>query len=263
MPREYHDGRQDGLIPVVSLNPDEIHSFSDLLQAMGRTSFGGRRLGEAFDVMKEMVLDPDCYVVATFSGACPPRASDIGCRGEGAGRERVVANGLVCHPVETPMDETRGNRPRLQRVDRMHALQGESEGQRFRTLCKGLQPRARHPGDGSQFKQRGAGRLRDPSANPQGRGSLFGVSHSGTGAHACGELSRRRGSQKRIPEKRACLYTRLYGFRIGAGRFDLGDPRRTPGPAPLRPKKQTQDKSAGVHVARSRLQSLSGSQQLH
>ena len=69
MPREYHDGRQDGLIPVVSLNPDEIHSFSDLLQAMGRTSFGGRRLGEAFDVMKEMVLDPDCYVVATFSGA--------------------------------------------------------------------------------------------------------------------------------------------------------------------------------------------------
>ena len=69
MPREYHDGRQDGLIPVVSLNPDEIHSFSDLMQAMGRTSFGGRRLGEAFDVMKEMVLDPDCYVVATFSGA--------------------------------------------------------------------------------------------------------------------------------------------------------------------------------------------------
>jgi len=36
---------------------------------MGRTSFGGRRLGEAFEVMKEMILDPDCYVVGTFSGA--------------------------------------------------------------------------------------------------------------------------------------------------------------------------------------------------
>ena len=36
---------------------------------MGSTSFGGRRLGEAFAIMKEMILDPDCYVVATFSGA--------------------------------------------------------------------------------------------------------------------------------------------------------------------------------------------------
>ena len=69
MRRRFHDGREDGLEPVVSLNPDEIHSFSDLLEAMGRTSFGGRRLGEAFEVMKQMILDPDCTVVATFSGA--------------------------------------------------------------------------------------------------------------------------------------------------------------------------------------------------
>ena len=69
MRRKLHDGRQDGLVPVASLNPDTIHSFSDLLDSMGRTSFGGRRLGEAFDVLKEMIQDPDCYVVATFSGA--------------------------------------------------------------------------------------------------------------------------------------------------------------------------------------------------
>ena len=69
MRRKLHDGRRDGLVPVASLNPDTIHSFSDLLDSMGRTSFGGRRLGEAFDVLKEMILDPDCYVVATFSGA--------------------------------------------------------------------------------------------------------------------------------------------------------------------------------------------------
>jgi len=69
MRRRLHDGRRDGLVSVISLNPDGIHSFSDLLEAMGRTSFGGRRLGEAFEVMKAMILDPDCYVVATVSGA--------------------------------------------------------------------------------------------------------------------------------------------------------------------------------------------------
>jgi len=69
MHRKLHDGRQDGLTPVESLNPDKIGTFSELLEAMGRTSFGGRRLGEAFDVLKEMIGDPDCYVVATFSGA--------------------------------------------------------------------------------------------------------------------------------------------------------------------------------------------------
>jgi deoxyhypusine synthase len=69
MHRDLHDGRQDGLEPVESLNPDHIGTFSELLEAMGRTSFGGRRLGEAFEVLKEMIADPDCYVVATFSGA--------------------------------------------------------------------------------------------------------------------------------------------------------------------------------------------------
>lgn len=69
MRRRFHDARRDGLIPVLPLDPDRIRSFSDMLEAMGRTSFGGRRLGEAFEVMKEMVFDPECFVVATFSGA--------------------------------------------------------------------------------------------------------------------------------------------------------------------------------------------------
>jgi deoxyhypusine synthase len=69
MRRKLHDGREDGLVALASLNPDRIKSFADLLEAMGDTSFGGRRLGEAFAIMKEMILDPDCYVVGTFSGA--------------------------------------------------------------------------------------------------------------------------------------------------------------------------------------------------
>jgi deoxyhypusine synthase len=69
MGRQFRDGRRDGLQPVQSLNPDEIRSFAALLEAMGRTSFGGRRLGEAFEVLKQMCFDRDCFVVGTFSGA--------------------------------------------------------------------------------------------------------------------------------------------------------------------------------------------------
>jgi deoxyhypusine synthase len=36
---------------------------------MRKTAFGGRQLGEAFDVMQAMAEDTDCLVVATLSGA--------------------------------------------------------------------------------------------------------------------------------------------------------------------------------------------------
>ena len=69
MPRELHDGRDDGLDPLESLNPADVRTFSDLLRAMRKTAFGGRQLGEAFEVMQAMHQDPDCLVVATLSGA--------------------------------------------------------------------------------------------------------------------------------------------------------------------------------------------------
>lgn len=67
--REYHDGAQDGLEALETLDPQEIRSFSDLLLAMRKTAFGGRRLGEAFDVLCAMIEDPECKVVLTLSGA--------------------------------------------------------------------------------------------------------------------------------------------------------------------------------------------------
>jgi len=67
--RHFHDGAEDGLEALQSLDPETIHSFSDLLRAMKKTSFGGRRLGEAFEILKTMVEDPDCTVVLTVSGA--------------------------------------------------------------------------------------------------------------------------------------------------------------------------------------------------
>ncbi len=69
MPRNLHDGREDGLEPLESLDPDRVRTFTDLLQAMGKTAFGGRQLGEAFEVMQAMVDDADCTVIATLSGA--------------------------------------------------------------------------------------------------------------------------------------------------------------------------------------------------
>ena len=69
MTRDFHDGADDGLEALEALDPARIHSFSDLLAAMKKTAFGGRRLGEAFEVLKTMIEDPECFVVMTLSGA--------------------------------------------------------------------------------------------------------------------------------------------------------------------------------------------------
>lgn len=67
--RTLHDGRQDGLMPLESLNLQGISSFSGLVRAMSKTAFGGRQLGMALDVFLEMARDQDCAVVMTLSGA--------------------------------------------------------------------------------------------------------------------------------------------------------------------------------------------------
>jgi len=67
--REFRDGAQDGLEALEPLDPDQIQSFDSLLTAMRKTAFGGRRLGEAYEVLWAMIEDPDCFVVLTLSGA--------------------------------------------------------------------------------------------------------------------------------------------------------------------------------------------------
>jgi deoxyhypusine synthase len=66
---DFHDGAQDGLTPLEPLDLSRVQDFDDLLRAMGKTAFGGRTLGEAADVLEEMVRDPEVMVVGTFSGA--------------------------------------------------------------------------------------------------------------------------------------------------------------------------------------------------
>ncbi|MGP0594186.1 deoxyhypusine synthase family protein [Nitrospira sp. T9] len=67
--RTFHDGESDGLEALEALDPETIESFSDLLSAMKKTAFGGRRLGDAFEILDKMVEDPDCTVILTLSGA--------------------------------------------------------------------------------------------------------------------------------------------------------------------------------------------------
>ena len=67
--REFRDGAQDGLEALEPLDPEKISSFDELLVAMRKTAFGGRRVDEAYEVLSAMIDDPDCTIVLTLSGA--------------------------------------------------------------------------------------------------------------------------------------------------------------------------------------------------
>ena len=67
--KQASDGSEFGLEPLQALDLSQVGGFSDLLTAMKSTAFGGRQLGEAADVLYDMVVDEDCFVVGTFSGA--------------------------------------------------------------------------------------------------------------------------------------------------------------------------------------------------
>jgi deoxyhypusine synthase len=65
----YGTGHDDGLEPLQPLDVAAAGSVDALVRAMGNTAFGGRRLGEAADVLEAMVRDTSCFKVVTISGA--------------------------------------------------------------------------------------------------------------------------------------------------------------------------------------------------
>ncbi len=67
--RDLSRGAEDQLEPLTSLDVSKIHDSDELLAAMALTSFSGRRLGEAAEVLAEMAANPRCSVVLTLSGA--------------------------------------------------------------------------------------------------------------------------------------------------------------------------------------------------
>jgi deoxyhypusine synthase len=66
---ELHDGRKDGLEPLEALDVRSTRTFAEMLEAMSKTAFGGRNLGEAFHVLRAMADDAGCTIVLTISGA--------------------------------------------------------------------------------------------------------------------------------------------------------------------------------------------------
>ncbi len=64
-----HNGFEDGFTPLKSLDLSKTDSFSKLTDGMKLTAFGGRQLGEAVDVLMEMMQAKDCLRVLTLSGA--------------------------------------------------------------------------------------------------------------------------------------------------------------------------------------------------
>ncbi|MBW2969314.1 deoxyhypusine synthase family protein [Candidatus Woesearchaeota archaeon] len=63
------NGFQDGLIPLEPLDLSKVNSIDDLVKAMSKTAFTGRKLGEAADVLEKMWNNKNCYNVLTLSGA--------------------------------------------------------------------------------------------------------------------------------------------------------------------------------------------------
>ena len=63
------DGTSDGFVPLKPLDLAKVESVDDLVRGMSSTSFAGRALGEAADVLEAMIRDPGCLVVCTLSGA--------------------------------------------------------------------------------------------------------------------------------------------------------------------------------------------------
>ncbi len=63
------DGHTDGLSPLESLDLEKVNTFSELLDAMKKTSFSGRKLAEAYAVLAELARDDECDLVLTISGA--------------------------------------------------------------------------------------------------------------------------------------------------------------------------------------------------
>ena len=66
---KYGSGHDDQLEPIAPLDIAATGSVDALLRSMSQTAFGGRKLGEAADLLEAMVGDPDCFRVVTVSGA--------------------------------------------------------------------------------------------------------------------------------------------------------------------------------------------------
>ena len=59
----------EGLEPLEPIDVNKLSDFDSMLSAMAKTSFNGRLLGEAAEILTDMFTDPNDFTVLTLSGA--------------------------------------------------------------------------------------------------------------------------------------------------------------------------------------------------
>ena len=69
MKREMRDGKKDGLESLEAIDVRSANSLAEMLRQMSKTAFGGRELGQAYLVLREMAEDSSCTIIVTVSGA--------------------------------------------------------------------------------------------------------------------------------------------------------------------------------------------------
>ncbi|RJR31021.1 deoxyhypusine synthase [Candidatus Parcubacteria bacterium] len=67
--KEEHQKIYKKLEPMKSIDIEKAEDTDELVTAMGKTAFSGRALGEALEVLWDMVNDKNCLKVLTLSGA--------------------------------------------------------------------------------------------------------------------------------------------------------------------------------------------------
>ena len=68
-PENFGTGHSDRLEPLRPLDLSKVESVNDMVKGMTHTAFGARTVGEAADVLEEMVKDEQCFKVLTLAGA--------------------------------------------------------------------------------------------------------------------------------------------------------------------------------------------------
>ncbi|MHA2271724.1 MAG: deoxyhypusine synthase family protein [Candidatus Hodarchaeales archaeon] len=90
----------EGLEPLEPIDIATKTSINELVRAMSQTAFGGRRVGEAADVLEKMIKDEDCFRVLTLSGAMTvAKQSLVICEMiERGWIQAIISTGaLICH----------------------------------------------------------------------------------------------------------------------------------------------------------------------
>lgn len=67
--RTKNHAAEDALEPVLPFDVMQAADFDEFTAGMARTSFGGRSVGEAVEVLVTAARDPECQMVLTLSGA--------------------------------------------------------------------------------------------------------------------------------------------------------------------------------------------------